>query len=866
MNRRRFLKVLGVTGGGTAALSACGIGPEPTEKLIPYLIPPEDQIPGVATYYASTCRECAAGCGIHVRVREGRAVKIEGNPESPVNRGRLCARGQAALQGLYNPDRVPGPMARNAVGQLEPISWDDGVARLAAKVREAQGKGIVFVTAHEPSSFGDLVDEWMQVVGGRRVSYEPFAFEALREGNRLAFGSPAVPSYDFANAKYVVSFGADFLDTWLSPVGFQNGFARAHSFQAGRDASMAKFVYVGPRMSLTGMNADEFLAVAPGTEGLLALAMAQVMVSRRLAPVPTDAARLGDLLGRHTPAAVAEAVGIEAQVIERLSREFAGSGAGLAVAGGMAAHYPNGAEIVAAVNILNYVAGAVGKTVKFGPDLSLDGGRAGAFRDMAALQADMAAGRVALLLVHGANPVHSMGGGFAQAWGKLGFRVSFSPYLDETAAAADLVLPDLHPLEQWNDSRPRVGVYALQQPVVQPVFQNTRHAGDVLLRVTGKPGTFKDYLQDRWRELHKRFGGGKSFEDFWEQALQHGGLYGDAPARPVRLGPDAAKLGAALAAPAFEDPQQRPVAVVFPHPVLHDGRGANKPWLQELPDPVSKVTWHGWVEVHPRTAAQWSLANGDILRLTSPFGAVLAPVWITPTVRPMVLALPTGQGHAAYGRYAQGRSFNAFDLLDAKANAYGGRTFAVPVEVATTGEHRRLATVEGSPRENGKGSVEVLPFAQAKELSAGAHPFEHEEFPDYAKSAEEGWAESQHRKAELGDYAGEQPRWAMAIDLTKCTGCSACVTACYAENNIATVGEELVTRGREMSWLRIERYWRTSDNDEALGAINSPMLCQHCGNAPCEPVCPVYAAYHTPDGLNGQVYNRCVGTRYCANN
>ncbi|MGH7671325.1 MAG: molybdopterin-dependent oxidoreductase, partial [Gemmatimonadales bacterium] len=268
MNRRRFLKVLGVSGAGAATLSACGIGAEPTEKLIPYLVQPEDQIPGTATYYASTCRECAAGCGIHVRVREGRAVKIEGNPDAPINRGRLCARGQAALQGLYNPDRVTGPMARNAAGGFDAIDWDAALARLGAKVRAARGTGIVFVTGAEASSFGDLVAEWMRQVGGRHVSYEPFAFEALRAGNRLAFGTQAVPAYDFANARYVLSFGADLLDTWLSPVAFQRGFSQAR-------ASMAKFVFVGPRMSLTGMTADEWVAARPGTEGTLALAMAQ---------------------------------------------------------------------------------------------------------------------------------------------------------------------------------------------------------------------------------------------------------------------------------------------------------------------------------------------------------------------------------------------------------------------------------------------------------------------------------------------------------------------------------------------------------------------------------------------------------------
>src|SRR5438132_301247 len=461
MNRRRFLKILGIAGGGAAALSGCGIGPEPTQRLLPYLVAPDDQIPGVATWYATTCRECAAGCGLRARVREGRTVKLEGNPDSPVNRGRLCARGQAGLQGLYNPDRITGPRLRGANGQLAETTWDKAVQLLAQKVADAKGKGIVFVTGHETGAFGDLVDEWMRAVGGRRIAFESFALEALREGNRLAFGIAAVPHYDFAAAKYIVSFGADFMETWLSPVEFQNAFTRAHAFAAG----------------------------------------------------------------------------------------------------------------------------AVGRTVQFGPDLAQDA--AGSYRQLAALRDQMAAGKVAVLLVHGANPAHA-DAAFAQALGKVPFKVSFSSGPDETANAADLVLPDLHPLEQWNDTRPRAGVYALQQPVMAPVFPGTMHAGDVILRAAGRTGTFKDYLQTAWRDVHRRHGGGKSFEEVWTAALAHGGVYTEIATRPVRLGPGAiAAMGEA--APTFAEGDA--TAVVFPHPALHDGRGANKPWLQALPDPVSKITW-----------------------------------------------------------------------------------------------------------------------------------------------------------------------------------------------------------------------------------------------------------------------------------
>ncbi|HLZ45010.1 MAG TPA: molybdopterin-dependent oxidoreductase [Gemmatimonadales bacterium] len=855
INRRRFLKVLGVTGAGAATLSACGIGPEPTERLIPYLVQPEDQVPGIATYYATTCRECAAGCGVRVRVREGRAVKLEGNPDSPINRGRLCARGQAALQGLYNPDRIPHPMIRNARGVLEDIDWDGAIQRLTAKVRESQGKGIVFLTGAEQSTFGDLIDEWLKQIGGRRVSYEPFGFEALRAGNRMTFGTTAVPTYDFANAKYILSFGADFLDTWLSPVEFQNGFTRAHAFDAGRPASMAKFVYVGPRLSVTGMNADEWIGARPGTEGMLALALAQVIVTQHLARVPADASRLSSLLAGYAPRAVATAIGIEESVIVRLAKEFASSGGGLAVAGGMATQGPNGAEIVAAVNILNYAVGAVGTFVKFGAELAI--GSTNTFGDIATLIADMAAGKVGLLFVHGTNPAYTAPGAFPQALGKVAYKVSFASFMDETTAACDLILPDHHALEQWGDSRPRAGVTALQQPVVQPVF-DTRHAGDVILKLSGKAGTFQDYLQAKWKTKHAA-----NFDQYWMESLAKGGIYAEAPARAVRLAPTAARINPA--APAVSTAQEQDV-VVFPHPILHDGRGANQPWLQELPDPVSKISWHSWVEVHPDTAARWGLATGDFLLLKSAFGAQKFPAWITPSVRPDVLAVPTGQGHTAYGRYAKDRSANAFELLGAQANGYGGRNFTVRATATKTGEHRKLATAEGSPRELGMGTTEVLALSRAKALHPGDHPFHYEETPEYAKEAVAWWAERQHEKASHGNYKGEHPRWGLAIDLAKCTGCSACVTACYAENNLATVGEELMQRRREMAWLRLERYWRTDAHGTVQGAVIEPMLCQQCGSAPCEPVCPVFAAYHTPDGLNGQVYNRCVGTRYCSNN
>src|SRR2546428_290571 len=362
MDRRRFLTVLGATGGAAAAASACDIHAEPTEHLVPYTVPPENQVPGIATYYATTCRECAAGCGLHAKVREGRVVKLEGNPESPINQGRLCSRGQAGLQGLYNPDRITDPRARGSTGEWQKLSWEDAIGRLQAKVHEARGKGIAFVTGLESGSFGELVEAWMKDVGGRHLTYEPFAFEALREGNRIAFGTSAIPWYDFAGARYIVSFGADFMETWLSPVGYQNAFTRAHAFQGGRDSPPARFVHVGPRLSLTGMSADEWLAAAPGTEGILALAMAHVILNERLGPPPSrvpasripaaDIARIRELVAPYAPEQIAAAVDVGAKAIRRVAREFAASQGGLAVAGGNGAQNPDGARLRAALNVL----------------------------------------------------------------------------------------------------------------------------------------------------------------------------------------------------------------------------------------------------------------------------------------------------------------------------------------------------------------------------------------------------------------------------------------------------------------------------------------------------------------------------------
>ncbi len=866
MNRRRFLTVLGVTGGGAAVLSGCST--DKVEKLIPYIVPPENQVPGIATWYATTCRECPAGCGLHVRVREGRAVKVEGNPDHPVNRGRLCARGQASLQGLYNPDRIRAPMARTVEGTYEPVTWDDAVARIASRLGEVDGAHIRFVTGAESGSFGTLVREWLAAYGSRgHLAFEPFAYEALRHAGRTVFGVDTVPRYDFGVARYVLSFGADFLETFGSPVSQARQFAGSHGYGA---EGMGRYVHVEPRLSMTAMSADEWVSPNPGTEALVALAVAHVIVRDRLAAQPADAGRVRTLLDRYAPETVAEATGVAADTVERLAREFAAS-PGVALAGGVGAQHEAAHATAHAAALLNYLAGNVGRTVFYDRESPAP---PATYADVAALVGAMRDGVVAAVFVHGANPVHGTPPslGFVEAFRAVPFKVSFARFMDETAAECDLILPDHDPLEQWNDDVPRAGVRSLQQPVMRPVF-DTRQTGDVLLDIVGRRtavpatlavATYKDYLQQAWMRLQREFGDRRPFEAFWTEALRAGGVWWEVPVRTLSLAPTA---GAAPERDRWLPADGSMALVAYPSATLYDGRGANRPWLQELPDPVTKITWTTWVELHPDTAAEHGIAEGDIVELTAAEGSLRLPAYLYHGLHRNVVAVPMGQGHAAFGRYAEGRGANVLALLPGRSTAFGGVSTYASVTLRHTGEHEFLPKTEGVPRQLGRGIARAVPLAELGDEGEGAHAGGHAApVPERIEEVLDHWQEGQDEATKHGNYEGALPRWGMAVDLSRCTGCSACVTACAAENNLPTVGPEQVRRGREMSWIRIERYFEVGEHGGPFEARVVPMMCQQCSSAPCEPVCPVFAAYHTPDGLNGQIYNRCVGTRYCSNN
>ncbi|HEX9895543.1 MAG TPA: molybdopterin-dependent oxidoreductase, partial [Gemmatimonadales bacterium] len=864
MDRRRFLTIAGVTGAGAAALSGCSTGQ--VEKLIPYLVQSEDQVPGVATVYASTCTECSAGCGLHVITREGRAIKLEGNPEHPVNRGRLCSRGQAGLQGLYNPGRISGPRARQGAS-FQDVTWDQALTQLSERVAGAQGR-VAVLSGAGGGSFTELLRQWTQALGGRLVRWEPFDHDAMRLANQRVFGLDELPAHDFARARLIVSFGADFLESWLAPVENQRGFAESHGFNNG---DMAKCVFIGPRRSLTGLNADEFHAVAPGSEAALALAMANIILSERTS-APADANGLRGPLAEHTAERAAQVTGLTIEAITRLAREFVSTRPSLAVAGGIGSQHRGAIELCAAVNLLNYIAGNVGDTVRFGAKLQSGDGYAG----LQALQQAMDRGEIQVLIIHDANPVYALPrtARFAEALAKVPFKVSTGSIFDETSARCDLLIPNHHALERWDDAAPREGVRSLMQPVMEPVFQ-TRPTGDVLLQVARTVGgplagltapSFEAYLKAVWEGLAPTTGATDP-EGSWREALRTGGSFAQPPATTVRLAGGAA---ASAELPRF-DGEGEFTLIAYPHSMYYDGRGANRPWLLENPDPVTKITWHSWIEIHPETAREMDLRAGEHLRLTSPHGSIEAPVYLYAGVRRDVLAVPLGLGHTEFGQFATGQGVTPLDLLSAE----GGNGFlpycSTRVSAAKVGAFTKLARTDGNPRQLGRGIVETMPVALARRgltvrqaYEAEGHA-EHEINPERELEAIGGWSQAQVEKQKFGDYAQAHPKWGMSVDLSRCTGCSACVTACYAENNIPWVGEDEVRLGREMSWMRIERYWEGGEGDEPLESRFIPMPCQHCDNAPCEPVCPVYAAYHTPDGLNGQVYNRCVGTRYCAN-
>lgn len=721
MQRRTFLQLTGMTAAG-AALSGCQAG---NEKLIPFLVPPDEGVtPGLANYYPSSCRSCPAGCGILVRVSEGRAKKIEGNPRHPVNQGKLCARGQAALQQLYHPDRIQQPLKRSGPrgsGEFAKISWAEALDLLGERLKKLQQQQRSAALALLTPGFGGSLDElsarFMTAFGSpHRYRFELLSHDWLQASTGKNYGLPRLPYYDLAETRYLLSFGADFIENHLSPVHYGLGFGR---MRQGRATVRGHFTYVGGRMSLTGASADRWLPVKPGREGILALGLARQILQEGLqdaAALAQSGLRADGLLNQLTaydPAQVAEQTGLSELAIREVAREFATTRPALALAGEAVATHSNGPASLQAIQLLNLLCGSLNQPGGVYPDAAGEPRRSSS--DLIELLAALQQGSIELALVHG-NPLHSVpaASGLREGLAKVSYLVSFSSLLDDTALQADLILPDHSALESWGDVVPQAGsrspVLGLQQPVVRPLY-DTRAFPEVLLALAGELGgsvaaalphpSFLALLQERVKARLK-LAPGEDFATRWVALLQQGGLF-EERSSAERFGWNASSL-ALPEPPSFAGEEKFfPLQLqVYPSPALYDGRGAPLPWLQQLPDPMTTVVWGSWVEINPATAASLGIAQGDPVTVSSPHGSLRLPAVIYPGIRPDLVAIPLGQGQQGAGRYAQGRGVNPLDLLAPAPNhPEAGPWQATRVQIALAPGKAVLVTAghpEGSYR------------------------------------------------------------------------------------------------------------------------------------------------------------------------
>lgn len=871
-SRRDFLKIIGAGAG----MAATGCGRDLPEKFIPYVVQPDESIPGVATWYSGTCRECSAGCGTLARVREGRVVKLEGNPLHPINKGGLCAIGQSSLQALYDPDRIRVPLQRDVSKGFKPLGWTDAIAASAdALAACASGGEGVIVTRRLSGSEAAVVDEFCAKLPGlKHISFDTFGWDLVDSAAEQVFGPNMRTRFDFSQADVVVSFGADYLESWLSPVEFARQWAERRKLVA--DKKISKVVHFEPRLSLTGGNADHWVMNQPGSERELLLALLKSVVEKTGgANVPaTSREAVKKLVEGVDRKACAARGGVSEELIDTLAGELVQAKQSLVVAGGAAASGPDALECAVLANLVNVALGNVGKSVTLSkaPAPAKSG-----FEELVTLGRDLRTKKrkLAVMVLAGVNPAYVLpeASKFREAFSGIGTVIAVSAHLDETTNMANIVLPVSHQLESWGDSEPLPGVFALNQPAMAPLYQ-TQSLGDTLISLAAhtkinKPfekfSGFYDYMRARWKA---RTGEG-DFEARWVKYVEHGGDFSAKAAVAPALG-ELTFNPASLHTEVTKAPETLSV-MVYPSVNSFDGSSANRPWMQELPSTTTSAVWGSWVEMHPDLAAKLGVATGDSVQVVTPTGYIGAPAYITKFIAPGLVAVPLGQGHESYGRFAVGVGANGLQALAVSESQRFAGYISAATDVRPRGNAKEdFVTLQGSDSQYRRGIVRSILASQAALLlERNGHKIHHEE----PEGKEEGGAEEEdplalgprplpkqmYRQTEHVLY-----QFGMSIDLSNCTGCSACVIACQAENNVPTVGKTICNEGREMSWIRIERYLDGPAHQPVEGY--APMMCQQCNNAPCEPVCPVYATYHTEEGLNTMVYNRCVGTRYCANN
>ncbi len=744
MQRRDFLKISAITG-ATAALDACG---NPEHQLIRF-IPEEDLIPGIATWKPSICTLCPAGCGMLVRIMQGEAEvvrngqlgllkmglakKLEGNPNHPISQGKLCPRGQAGLQVTYHPDRIQNPLARTGSrgsGQFKEISWDEAIKQLVAQLTplqaDKQQAKLAFITQ-------TLRGERKNIAGGFASSFgapAPIEFGFFDDGvtqqaNSWSFDQAAAPTIDLAQSNYVISFGADFLGTWNSPVA--QSLAYGH-MRKGRAGLRGKFVHVEPRMSLTAASADEWIPCLPGSEGAFALGLAHVILAEKLRPAVAGG-RASSLidgwsggLADYAPEKIQTQIGVPAATITRIAREAAAQGPAVAMIGDAATAHTNGFFNALAVNALNELLGTVGKPggILFSsnwnpqPVKSVSGGGSKDATTSVQALADRirtAPDAVKVLLLYNANPVFAtpLAWGVRDALSKVPFIASFGSFIDETSALADLILPDHSSLESWLDDAPPSGsalTVASLAPPAMSALHNTRAMPDVLLEVAQQLGgdvakalpakNFEEMLKTAFGGLQKKKGSIDSTDeaDFWKKAQAQGGWWSAEAKSPAASG--AKKTGPPVKNTVAEfdgAPGDYPFHFLpFASQMFYDGSLAHLPWMQEAPDPISSVMWGTWIEINTQTAGKLGIKQSDLVEVSSQHGTLRAPAMVLPGIAPDVIAMPVGQGHENFTRYATGRGSNPISILAPMTVAETGSLAwaATRVKISRVGEGKMI--------------------------------------------------------------------------------------------------------------------------------------------------------------------------------
>lgn len=837
-SRRDFLKMMGFSI-AAASLAACEA---PVRKAIPYINKPVDVNPSVPNYYATTFSSGGDYASIVVKTREGRPIKVEGNKLSSITQGGVNAIVEASVLSLYDKQRLTAPLVNGEVSDWATL--DNAVSTALSRANNVR---IITNTIISPSTESAL-QEFAGAFGGAEIiTYDPVSTYGILQASESFYGVSGLPTYRFDRADVIVSFGADFLGTWISPIEFAKHYSKGRKIST-ENPNMSRHFQFESNMSLTGANADYRTPIRASQSGLAVLA-------------------LYNLLSRRGGGAAATATAVEIPHLERAADElWAARGRSLVVSGS------NDPNVQVVVNAINDLLGNTGETVDFSRPSYF---RKGNDAQMDQFVTDLAAGRVGGVIFYNCNPVydHVRGEEIAEAIPNVGVSIATNETLNETASLVQYVAPDHHYLESWNDFNPKAGEYSLAQPTITPLF-NTRQAQDSFLMWSGSAVNYYDFLQANWRD--SLYGGQTEvtdFTEFWDRSLYNGvySVAGNAAEGGVTATGNISQAAAEINRNYMAD-NTNVELVVYQKVGIGNGAHSNNPWLQEMPDPVTKATWDNYLTVSQRWAAEndYRMFEGDakMARISVNGKSFLLPVVVQPGQAVGTVGIAVGYGRTKAGRVADGIGINAYELLD---NSRGYTNFEITsgVSVEMTSDSYKVARTQ--THETYMRREFVIQEATLDEYKV--NPAAGRYFPEIYSQGE---FVKPSKISLWNGHKYSQHHWGMAIDMNSCIGCGACTVACQVENNVAVVGKQEVLNRREMAWIRIDRYYSSDESAESYKELEvasdnpevvfQPMLCQHCNNAPCESVCPVIATSHSSEGLSQMTYNRCIGTRYCANN